>query len=74
MQNINQLIQVANRNGFESYGNFNEGDVQHEILTCTKGKYSGEVIDIYYNFYSGSVSKVEISTQFKGQEPKFSFN
>lgn len=49
-QNINSLIVQATKAGFDSYGSFNEGDYQHEILTCIKGKYSGEVVDIYYNF------------------------
>jgi hypothetical protein len=71
--NVQILINAAFKAGFEIYGSFNEGE-QHEILTCTKGKYSGEVIDIYYNWLSGQVSKVEYSTQFKGQEPTFKFN
>jgi len=65
MTTINQLIALATKNGFESYGSFNEGDSQHEILTCTKGKFSGEVIDLYYDYSSGNVVKVEYSTQFR---------
>jgi len=74
MSAVSQLISKAERAGFQSYGSFNEGDdVQHDILTCTHGKFSGEVIDIYYDFYSGDVSKVEISSQFVGQQSSFKF-
>lgn len=68
---INSIITTANKNGFESYGSFNEGDEQHEILTCTKGKYDGEVIDIYYDFNTGEVFRSEVSTQFANQIPTY---
>lgn len=71
--NINSLINMAAKSGFQSYGSFNEGEYQHDVLTCTKGKYSGEVIDLYYSFDTGNVSKVEYSTQFTGQVPQFKF-
>jgi hypothetical protein len=73
MKNVNQLIATAAKSGFEVYGSFNEGELQHEILTCTKGKFDGEVIDLYYDYNTGDVAKVEYSTQFKGQQPTFSF-
>lgn len=73
MANINQLISAAYKAGFEVYGSFNEGDSQHEILTCMKGKYDGEVIDLYYDYNTGNVSKIEYSAQFKGQEAAFKF-
>jgi len=71
-QGIQQLLNIADKAGFKSYGSFNEG-LQHEILTCTKGKYSGEVIDIYWDYKTGKVDNIEYSTQFKGQEPTFKF-
>lgn len=74
MQNINQLISVASKSGFETYGSFREEDFQHEILTCIKGKYDGEVIDLYYDYHTGNVAKIEYSTQFKGQQPNFKFS
>lgn len=73
MLNVNSLISIAAKSGFESYGSFNEGDCQHDILTCTKGKFDGEVIDIWYDYHSGIVSKVEVSCQFAGQVAKFAF-
>lgn len=72
MPNINKLISAAEKAGFEVYGSFNEGeDVQHDILTCTNGQYSGEVIDVYYGFYTGDVSKVEQSCQFPATHPHY---
>ena len=70
--NIQDLLNTASKAGFKLYASFNEG-LQHEILTCTNGKYSGEVIDIYWNYKTGLVHTVDYSTQFKGQDPTFTF-
>lgn len=69
---ILQVFAQAVPVGFESYATFNERELDHEILTCTKGQYNGEVIDVYYDL-SGTVTKIEQSTQFKGQQPTFKF-
>ena len=69
---IQELLNVAAKAGFKVYGSFNEG-LHHEILSCTKGKYSGEVIDIYWDYKTGLVHTVDYSTQFKGQDPTFKF-
>ena len=73
MRNINTLVAVAEKNGFEFYGSFNEDGLQHDILTCLKGKFNGEVIDLYYNYRTGEVSQIAHSTQFNGQQAIFSF-
>lgn len=75
MENINQLIALAAKSGFDTYGSFKEEDFQHDILTCTKGKYDGQVIDLYYDYYTGNVAKVEYSTQFRVDviQPVFCF-
>lgn len=76
MPNINQLTAISAKAGFTWYGCYFTdlwGANQHETHTCTKGKYSGEVIDIYYDMLSGDVKRIEYSTQFKGQEPTFKF-
>lgn len=72
-QKIQELLNVAMKSGFEIYASFNEG-LQHEILTCTNGIHSGEVIDIYWNYFDGSIHTIDISTQFKGQTPSFHFD
>jgi hypothetical protein len=69
---IQDLLNVASKSGFEIYASFNEG-LQHEILICTKGKYSGEVIDIYWNYNTGIVHTIDHSTQFFGQVSVFKF-
>lgn len=73
MLHVNSLVSLAERSGFESYGSFNEGDCQHDILTCLRGKFDGEVIDIWYNYHTGIASKVEVSCQFSGQVAQFKF-
>ena len=69
---IQDLLNVAAKSGFDIYGSFNEG-LQHEILTCTKGKYNGEVLDIYWDYKTGLVHTVDYSTQFIGQLSTFKF-
>ena len=70
---IQELLNVAFKSGFDLYGSFNEG-LQHEILVCTNGEYNGEVIDIYWNYFDGSIHTIDISTQFKNQIARFNFN
>ncbi len=72
-QSVQSLLNLAAKAGFEVYGSFNEG-LQHEILTCTKGKYSGETIDIYWDYKTGAVHTIDHATQFRGQVPMFKFN
>lgn len=67
------LTEIANNQGFELYGSFNEG-LQHDIFTCLKGKYDGEVIDIYWDYNTGEIKSIDYSTQTKGQKPMFTFN
>ena len=71
-QKIQELLNVAMKSGFEIYASFNEG-LEHIILTCTSGVHSGEVIDIYWNYFDGSIHTIDISTQFKGQTASFNF-
>lgn len=71
-QQINILSKIAEDNGFELYGSFNEG-LQHDIWTCLKGKYDGEVIDIYWNYKTGEVHTVDYSCQLPNQKSTFTF-
>ena len=76
MKTIAHLDAVAAKSGFESYSDFRHEDTPQwrvETLTCTKGKYSGEVLDITYEDNTGIVVDVKYSTQFKGQKPTFKF-
>ena len=70
---VSKLIAIALNQGFDHYGSFNEEDYQHEILLCNKGKYDGEVIDLYSEWYTGEILKVEYSCQTKTQKPTFTF-
>lgn len=70
--NIQDLLNLAAKAGFDSYASFNEG-LQHDILLCNKGEYDGEVIDIYWNWETGKIHTIDHSCQFKGQTPKIKF-
>lgn len=73
---LSHLEAVAAKSGFELYSDFRNREYptrRTATLTCTKGKYSGEVLDIQYMDSTGIVMDVVYSTQFKGQEPKFKF-
>lgn len=71
---INTLSAKAEKAGFELYlSNYNRAEsITHDIYTATKGKYSGEVIDLYYD-NSGEVFQIDYTTQYKGQAAKFRF-
>lgn len=56
LSEINSKIRNLESNGFEEYLNTWEKetangdlDMNHVILTATKGHYDGMVVDIYYN-------------------------
>lgn len=71
MNTLNTIISEATAAGFLSYGNFRTEDdnIQCETLTCTEGDYSGEVIDIYYDYYTGNVTRVDHYSQFPVNHP-----
>lgn len=77
--NINSLADFISKLGFNLYGSFNEdsaGDevrMQHDTYTCTKGKYSGDVIDVYYNYNTGQIHHKEVCSQFVGHSSVFNF-
>lgn len=73
MRTLAQLETQAVAAGFESYSDFAHEEQGQRVstLTCTKGKYSGEVIDIIYD-YKGVIS-IDHSTQFKDQRAFFRF-
>lgn len=74
MPNVNQLIAQALKAGFNSYGNFRTDDdeIQCETLTCIDGQFSGEVLEINYNYSSGEVVKVNHFSQFPVNHPHYS--
>lgn len=63
--------------GFEFYTDLLHPDkveypyVSILTLTCTKGKYSGEVIEAWYDTRNGIVLHAEVYTQFKGDKAKY---
>lgn len=71
--NINEVSAILQKSGFSEYGSFNEGEFQHDTYTCTKGKFDGDVVDVYWNWHSGKVIRVEVSSQFKANKPLFKF-
>ena len=74
MNNINSLSTLISKAGFESYGNFRTEDkaIQCEIFTATKGKYCGENIELYYDYNTGVITKVEQYCQFPVNHPHYS--
>jgi len=75
MQTFKQIEPKLESAGFELYLSgkaLGNPDIEHEIFTCKKGKYSGEVIDLFYNYYTGEIVRIEYSTQFADQMPTFS--
>lgn len=72
----NELMSIINeamKHGFDSYGNFRteDDDTQQEILTCIKGQFSGEVIEISYDYNTGEIKSISQYSQFKTVVPKY---
>lgn len=74
------LEMKAIKAGFESYSDVSHPDrvefqnVNISTLTCKKGKYNGEVVEIWYNYYTGVVVYSSVYSQFKDESPKFIIN
>jgi len=65
-----RICQVLEDNEFECYLSSKVNDkIQQDIYTCTRGKYNGEVVDVYYNYVSDEVFEMAFSSQF-GDIPK----
>ena len=70
-----KVCQILEDNEFECYvSSVLNNKITQDIYTCTKGKFSGEVVDIYYNYVSDEVYEISYSSQFNtgeiGTEPK----
>lgn len=69
-------------NGFDCYSSFldiDDNEIEIQTLTCTEGQFSGEVIEIHYNYYTGNIKAISIYSQFPVNhphyhKPRFSFN
>lgn len=71
MTTINRIDPFLIALGFDFYSDFSHHENTDErvtILTCTKGKYSGDVVEITYK-NSGIVVKTEVYSQFKASIP-----
>jgi hypothetical protein len=60
-----RICQVLEDNEFECYLSSKVNDkIQQDIYTCTRGKFNGEVVDVYYNYVSDEVFEMAFSSQF----------
>ena len=64
-----KICQVLENNEFECNVSSKLNDkITQDIYTCTKGKFNGEVVDIYYNYVSDEVYELAFSSQFDNGE------
>lgn len=73
LMHIDKLQAICNSAGFEDYGDFEteEREIRNSIMTCIKGEFSGEVIEIYYNYHTGGIVKVMHYCQFPIGHPHY---
>lgn len=65
-KSITEIAGKLLKDGFQHYGSFNEGKLQHDTYTCTNGGVNcGQVVDVYHDWNTGQVSKIESCSQFK---------
>jgi hypothetical protein len=74
---IQNLISVASKNNFQEYldcphpNKFEFPNINCLIMTCTNGKYDGEVVEANWNYKTGKVVSYQIYSQFKGVSASF---
>jgi hypothetical protein len=74
---IQELINVALCNGFEQYSDCQHPDTFEYpganclIMTCMKGKFDGEVLDVVYDWHTGQIISKSIYSQFSGIKANF---
>lgn len=69
MKNLQTLATLLDNKGFELYLStkslqYDSANILHDIYTCTNGAFSGEVVDIHYNFENDEIKQIEVSSQF----------
>ena len=75
--NIQNLIKKANQNNFQDYSDCPHADrveypnINCLIMTCNKGDYYGEVIDVLYDYTTGKIISLSVYSQFNGVQSKF---
>jgi hypothetical protein len=71
-KSINEVAQVLESKGFDCYLStkslkHDSRNVFHDVYTCTKGAFDGEVVDIHYDFNNGIIHDLSCSSQFHTQ-------
>ena len=69
MKNLELLFKLLDSKGFDLYLStkslqYDERNIVHDIYTCTKGIFNGEVVDIHYNIQNNEVKQIEVSSQY----------
>lgn len=67
--NLTQIYSLLEAKKFDLYLStkslkHEERNILHDIYTCTSGLFSGEVVEIYYNFENDKIEQIEVSSQF----------
>lgn len=73
MKNYQLLSTLLENKGFELYLStksleHQESNILHDIFTCTKGIFNGEVVDVHYNIGNDEVKQISVSSQFHTQD------
>lgn len=73
MKNLATLYVLLESKGFDLYLStksiqYDERNILHDIYTCTKGAFNGEVIDIHYNFENNEIKQIGVSSQFHNED------
>lgn len=77
MTTVKQIEDEAIASGFEYYSDFAHPDrIEHQMtniltLICIKGKYNGDVIDVWYKYDTGEVIHTSVYSQFHNTKPTF---
>jgi hypothetical protein len=74
---LQYLISIAQKNNFQEYldcphpNKYEYPNINCLIMTCTSGKYDGEVLEANWNYNTGEIVSFNIYSQFKGNTAEF---
>ena len=73
MKTYQLLSTLLENKGFELYLStksleHQESNILHDIFTCTKGIFNGEVVDVHYNIGNDEIKQISVSSQFHTQD------
>lgn len=71
--NLNNITNLLYLKGFDCYLStkslkYEDCSIHHDIYTCNQGMFAGEVVDVHYNYNTGLIQEIAVSSQFHTED------